>query len=138
MCQPTALLTDVREIRELMHLDGNEQGKVLGLKNIVKMQVATAAVAWISAADEDEGQFRTHYLGNVTFKPQQQQNQDVQPYLSPDSSWRRSWCSAGASEFLNRQELRQIFEDKLSAQNTCRIRVGRNSMTSSYGCKSCH
>lgn len=77
MYQPTALLTDMREIWELMHLDGNEQGKALGLNNIVKMQVATAAVAWISAAGEDKGQFRTHYLGNVTFKPQQQQNQDV-------------------------------------------------------------
>lgn len=33
-----------------------------------KMQVARAAMTWISVADEDKEQFRTHYLGNVTLK----------------------------------------------------------------------
>ena len=33
-----------------------------------KMQVARAAMTWISVADKDKGQFRTHYLGNVTLK----------------------------------------------------------------------
>lgn len=57
-------------------MHGEELGRVLVLRNLVtwqwdgnhKVQLSTAAMAWISAADEDEGQFRTHYL-NVTLKP---------------------------------------------------------------------
>lgn len=66
-------------------MDGEELGRAPVLQNLVtwqwgdnhKTQVATAVMAWISVANEAERQFRTCYLGNVTLKPQQQQNQDV-------------------------------------------------------------
>ena len=94
------------------------------------MQVSRAVMAWISAADEGEGQFRICYLGNVTLKPQQQQNQNIQQVYAQIPNGKRGGEELTAFELLNHQEPRQTLEEEPSAQNARRIWVGRNSMTS--------
>lgn len=85
------------------------------------MQASTAVMAWISAADEDEGQFRTHYLGNVTLKPQQHKIKTFNKVYPQVANGERAEAELTAFELLNHQELRQTFEEEPSAQNVCRI-----------------
>lgn len=96
-----------------------------------KTQLPTAVVAGISAADKDGGPFRTHYLGNATLKPQEQQNKMLNKVYSQVPHGERAGAfelqnqnfelQFTAFELQNHQELRQTFKKESPAPNACRI-----------------